>query len=50
MTTEPKPQHLGANGEEVPDAHYVRTGEHSFRTTVYTQGAWSPLEQHMAAS
>lgn len=44
------PGHLGANGEQVPDAHYVRTGEHSFRSTVHTQGAWSPLEQHMATA
>ena len=50
MSTEEAPGHLGANGEDVPDAHYVRTSDHGFRTTVYTQGAWSPLEQHMAAS
>lgn len=49
MTTH-TPQHLGMNGEETPDANYVRTGEHSFRTTIHTQGAWSPFEQHMAAS
>ncbi|MDO4918153.1 thioesterase family protein [Kocuria sp.] len=51
MSDEQQPLgHLGANGEDIPQAHYVRTGEHSFRTTLYTQGAWSPLEQHMAAS
>lgn len=50
MKTEHAPGHLGADGEQVPDAHYVRTGEHSFRSTVHTQGAWSPLEQHMASA
>ena len=50
MSDEQPVGHLGSNGEDVPNAHYVRTGEHSFRTTVHTQGAWSPLEQHMAAS
>ncbi|WP_144828261.1 thioesterase family protein [Kocuria rhizophila] len=50
MSDEQPVGHLGVNGEDTPDAHYIRTGELSFRTTVYTQGAWSPLEQHMAAS
>ncbi len=50
MSDEQPVGHLGSNGEDVPNAHYVRTGGHSFRTTVHTQGAWSPLEQHMAAS
>ena len=50
MSDEQPVGHLGVNGEDTPDAHYIRTGEHSFRTTVFTQGAWSPQEQHMAAS
>ena len=40
--------HLGHAGEAYPDAFYVRTGEHSFISTLRAQGAWQPGEQHLA--
>ena len=42
--------HIGADGETVPHAYFVRTGERSFRSTVHSQGAWQDGEQHMAAA
>lgn len=40
--------HLGHDGQEHPDAFYVRTGEHRFVSTLHAQGAWQPGEQHLA--
>lgn len=42
--------HIGSGGEPVPRAYFVRTGEHSFRSTLHSQGAWQAGEQHMAAA
>ena len=40
--------HLGHAGEAYPDAFYVRRGEHRFVSTLHSQGAWQPGEQHLA--
>jgi hypothetical protein len=40
--------HLGSAGEAYPDAFYVRLGEHRFVSTLHSQGAWQPGEQHLA--
>lgn len=40
--------HLGHAGEAYPDAFYVRLGEHQFISTLHSQGAWQPGEQHLA--
>jgi hypothetical protein len=40
--------HLGHAGEAYPDAFYVRLGEHRFISTLHSQGAWQPGEQHLA--
>ncbi len=40
--------HLGHAGEAYPDAFYVRTGERRFISTLHSQGAWQPGEQHLA--
>lgn len=40
--------HLGSAGEGYPDAFYVRLGEHRFISTLHSQGAWQPGEQHLA--
>ena len=40
--------HLGSTGEAYPEAFYVRLGEHRFRSTMHSQGAWQPGEQHLA--
>lgn len=42
--------HLGAGGEDLPRAYFVRTGESSYRSTVHSQGAWQAGEQHMGAA
>ncbi|HLR43663.1 MAG TPA: acyl-CoA thioesterase domain-containing protein [Brevibacterium sp.] len=42
--------HIGADGETVPHAYFVRTGASSFRSTLHSQGAWQAGEQHMAAA
>lgn len=42
--------HLGADGEAVPSAYFVRTGTSSFRSTLHSQGAWQLGEQHMSAA
>ncbi|GAA2096861.1 thioesterase family protein [Brevibacterium salitolerans] len=42
--------HLGAGGEDVPYAYFVRTGESSYRSTLHAQGAWQAGEQHMGAA
>ncbi|HEX4266308.1 MAG TPA: thioesterase family protein [Steroidobacteraceae bacterium] len=40
--------HLGYAGEAYPDAFYVRLGEDRFVSTLHSQGAWRPGEQHLA--
>lgn len=40
--------HLGHAGEAYPDAFYVRAGERRFISTLHSQGAWQPGEQHLA--
>lgn len=40
--------HLGHGGEAYPEAFYVRLGEYRFVSTLYSQGAWQPGEQHLA--
>ncbi len=40
--------HLGYSGEVYPDAFYVRLGVHRFISTLHSQGAWQPGEQHLA--
>lgn len=42
--------HLGRAGESYPDAFYVRSGETEFLSTLHSQGAWQPGEQHLAAA
>lgn len=42
--------HLGHAGESYPDAFYVRKGETEFLSTLHSQGAWQPGEQHLAAA
>ncbi|NKX56415.1 thioesterase family protein [Arthrobacter mobilis] len=41
-------EHLGAAGEPVPCAYYVRLDGGRFRSTLHSQGAWNDHEQHMA--
>ncbi len=40
--------HLGHAGEACPDAYYVRQGKTGFVSTLHSQGAWQPGEQHLA--
>ncbi|WP_066452589.1 thioesterase family protein [Castellaniella caeni] len=40
--------HLGHEDDDYPDAFYVRRGEHQFMSTLHSQGAWQPGEQHLA--
>ncbi len=40
--------HLGHSGETYPDAFYVRLGDDRFVSTLHSQGAWQPGEQHLA--
>lgn len=40
--------HLGYAGEAYPDAFYERIGDHRFHSTLHSQGAWQPGEQHLA--
>lgn len=42
--------HLGHAGEAYPEAFYVRRGENRFISTLHSQGAWQPGEQHLAAA
>ncbi|WP_309126688.1 thioesterase family protein [Kocuria sp.] len=44
------PGHLGADGEDFPDAYFVRLDGTRFRSTLHSQGAWNDAEQHMAAA
>ncbi|GAA0034279.1 thioesterase family protein [Brevibacterium metallidurans] len=41
-------RHLGHDGATVPDSYYVRLGEDRFVSTLHSQGAWQPGEQHLA--
>lgn len=41
-------RHLGHAGETYPGAFYVRLGEDRFISTLNSQGAWRPEEQHLA--
>ncbi|MBS0455869.1 MAG: thioesterase family protein [Proteobacteria bacterium] len=41
-------RHLGHDGHAYPEAYFVRTGEHRFVSTLHSQGAWQPGEQHLA--
>ena len=49
MTGAPN-RHLGHAGEPYPQAFYVRAGESRFVSTLHSQGAWQPGEQHLAAA
>jgi hypothetical protein len=40
--------HLGHAGEPYPDAFFVRLGGDRFASTLHSQGAWQPGEQHLA--
>lgn len=40
--------HLGHADEAYPDAFYVRLSDHRFVSTLHSQGAWQPGEQHLA--
>lgn len=40
--------HLGHAGEDCPDAYYARRDEARFISTLHSQGAWQPGEQHLA--
>ncbi|MGH8278948.1 MAG: thioesterase family protein [Gammaproteobacteria bacterium] len=40
--------HLGHAGEAYPDAYYLRLGAQRFLSTLHSQGAWQPGEQHLA--
>jgi hypothetical protein len=42
--------HLGHAGEAYPDAFYVRLGADRFASTLHSQGAWQPGEQHLAVA
>lgn len=42
--------HLGTDGEEYPDAYFVRLDGTRFRSTLHAQGAWNEAEQHMGAA
>ncbi|NKX50913.1 thioesterase family protein, partial [Arthrobacter deserti] len=41
-------EHIGAAGEPVPAAYYVRLAGNRFHSTLHSQGAWNAHEQHMA--
>lgn len=40
--------HLGHDDTAYPDAYYVRQHEDQFVSTLHSQGAWQPGEQHLA--
>jgi hypothetical protein len=42
--------HLGNAGEPYPDAFYARLAENRFASTLHSQGAWQPGEQHLAVA
>lgn len=41
-------EHLGRDGAACPDSYYVRTAPEAFVSTLHSQGAWQPGEQHLA--
>lgn len=41
-------EHLGHDGAACPDSYYVRLGEDRLVSTLHSQGAWQPGEQHLA--
>lgn len=41
-------EHLGHDGGAYPDSYYVRTAPDRFVSTLHSQGAWQPGEQHLA--
>jgi hypothetical protein len=40
--------HLGHDGGTYPDSYYVRLAEDRLVSTLHSQGAWQPGEQHLA--
>src|SRR6516164_2470185 len=40
--------HLGHTGDKYPDAFFMRLEESRFLSTLHSQGAWQPGEQHLA--
>jgi hypothetical protein len=40
--------HLGHDGGTCPDSYYVRLAEDRLVSTLHSQGAWQPGEQHLA--
>lgn len=42
--------HLGHDGSTVPEAYFVRRAGDTLVSTLHTQGAWQPGEQHLAAA
>lgn len=40
--------HLGHKNEDYPPAYYVRSADTEFLSTLHSQGAWQPGEQHLA--
>ncbi|UVI35810.1 thioesterase family protein [Brevibacterium spongiae] len=40
--------HLGHDGAAYPDSYYVRLSENRLVSTLHSQGAWQPGEQHLA--
>ena len=45
---EARNEHLGHDGAACPDSYYVRTAPEAFVSTLHSQGAWQPGEQHLA--
>lgn len=42
--------HLGHDGTPVPDGYYVRLAADRLASTLHSQGAWQPGEQHLAVA
>lgn len=42
--------HLGHAGQAYPDSFYIRLDDRRFASTLHSQGAWQPGEQHLAAA
>lgn len=40
--------HLGHDGARYPDSYYVRLSDERLISTLHSQGAWQPGEQHLA--
>ncbi|WP_423058484.1 thioesterase family protein [Brevibacterium linens] len=41
-------EHLGHDGAAYPDSYYVRLSEDRLVSTLHSQGAWQPGEQHLS--